>query len=79
MMDREAAERGLQAIEADDGWTPVVHAHWVHDIVPEWEGGESYGSCSNCGEAFYTDSGAIEEDYDYCPHCGARMDERTKL
>lgn len=53
---------------------PVIHAHWKWHI------------CSNCkGELPYTFTGGtvdepfIKKEYieetDYCPHCGAKMDE----
>lgn len=48
VLSREAAELGLRAIAAENGWTPV--------------------KCTATGE-----------HYSYCPHCGAKMDEETKL
>lgn len=56
---------------------PIVHAHWEYDPditfgfkTPEWK-------CSNChvrvGEDF-----KVEEPTDYCPYCGAKMDEVIK-
>ncbi len=44
---------------------PVVHAHWIR--YPDC----GVTKCSNCGWC-------IEEcwDSDYCPHCGAKMDEK---
>lgn len=57
-------ERGDRPIEMK----PVVHAHWEHK---EWQG----KVCSACGKE------AIEGRYeyqilsDYCPWCGAQMDE----
>ena len=41
---------------------PVVHAHWIEDKMEE-----SY--CSNCFTYAY-------DEYDYCPHCLAKMDEK---
>ena len=49
----------------------VVHGHWItktrHEHYPS---GKEYEEdfCSACGMR-----GSIE--YDYCPHCGAKMDE----
>lgn len=44
---------------------PVIHAHWIR--YPDC----GVTKCSNCGWS-------IEEcwDSDYCPHCGAQMDEK---
>ena len=44
---------------------PVIHAHWIR--YPDC----GVTKCSNCGWC-------IEEcwDSDYCPHCGAQMDEK---
>ncbi len=47
---------------------PVVHAHWEGGIV-------TFLHCSNCGEkALGT---CFEEEFmsNYCPNCGALMDE----
>ena len=43
---------------------PVIHAHWIR--YPDC----GVTKCSNCGWS-------IEEcwDSDYCPNCGAKMDE----
>lgn len=43
---------------------PVIHGKWVHY--------KDEHTCSKCGE---TVTGDWDEDYDYCPHCGARMVE----
>lgn len=48
---------------------PVVHGRFVHD-GPRFVGGVDWWHCSNCGGLA---SGA-ETRFDYCPHCGARMD-----
>lgn len=50
-------------------------AYWINDGNGLW--------CSNCGkEALYTptDSWADDIEYvpsEYCPHCGAKMDEEV--
>lgn len=48
---------------------PVVHGHWkwVHRL-------ESY-ECSACGGETLCDDWGSEQLTDYCPHCGAIMDE----
>ena len=51
---------------------PVVHGRWLG-----WgKGGtptyENYGTCSICGE----DAEIYTGHRNYCPNCGAKMDER---
>lgn len=49
---------------------PVVHAHWIQPIR-----GNAGPCCSACKRlAKRLESGAYFEP-DYCPHCGAKMDE----
>lgn len=40
---------------------PVVHGRWKRY-------GRNLGECSNCGEI-------VNIRYNYCPNCGAKMDE----
>lgn len=53
---------------------PVIHAHWIErierDDYSDYE--EEWLECSNCQ---YTDS---ERPHNFCPHCGAKMDEVFK-
>lgn len=56
--DRFIAE--VMSIPEADVW-PVVHAKWNSQVYAKRE-------CSACG--FYE----VEIAYDYCPHCGAKMD-----
>lgn len=48
----------------------VRHGHWI--ITP-------YGhmTCSSC-EWLFEYYGGLEEEWNYCPHCGAKMDEVEK-
>ena len=53
---------------------PVVHAHWINynDMFP--------CQCSNCsGFALSFDIGNYQKEIesDFCPHCGAQMDENN--
>lgn len=53
---------------------PVVHGHWI-----EQEDGnlDTYYICSACKEDFYLIAGTpCENLYNYCPSCGAKMDEK---
>lgn len=48
---------------------PVVHAHWE-----EWIGDTKCTSCGFiCGDDYYLGS------KNYCPNCGAKMDEETDI
>ena len=60
----EKFEAAILKIQAADV-APVIHAHWIR--YPDC----GVTKCSNCGWS-------IEEcwDSDYCPHCGAQMDEK---
>lgn len=42
---------------------PIIHAKWVSKIP-----GSIFGECSHCNY------GCGSYSYEYCPHCGARMD-----
>ena len=44
---------------------PVVHARWVHEDV-DWV-------CSICGMDALTEGDYRQVRSDYCPNCGARM------
>ena len=56
--------------------TPVKHGHWIErtDYV-----GDTYYDCSACGESWTTIEGdPWDNGMDYCPQCGAKMDEVTE-
>lgn len=65
----DTAQDCIDSIPAADV-QPVVHAHWIYkdyildDIYGHWE-----GTCSNCGQRKRVDN--------YCPFCGAKMDEEA--
>ena len=72
--DRGFRDGYAEALEATDNAEPVRHGHWTdngHIGRRRW--------CSECGGiAFeqYDDYGLAEvTESDYCPHCGAKMDE----
>ena len=55
---------------------PIKHAHWIDEELELGEDFISLYKCSNCGEEFQLMDGTPNDnDYDYCPHCGAKMDE----
>lgn len=88
-IDREALEKAM-TIEAANGkdrdrrmWAKaicvlhdmpaadvahVVHGRWIRK--PHW-----CVSCSYCGKCTHDYEGEVES-YNYCPNCGAKMDER---
>lgn len=48
---------------------PVIHARWIDN----GRGGYAHAYfCSNCG---WLDGYPIEDRFNYCPNCGAIMDE----
>ena len=50
----------------------VIHAHWIsHD-----DDG-LYHECSNCGVHDYWNTSNVYIMFDYCPDCGAKMDEEV--
>ena len=51
---------------------PVRHGHWIKEF--ENEDGRNL-RCSECRMVFYVGKG---RDGNYCPECGARMDEVEK-
>ena len=47
------------------------HGHWI-----ERDDGEIYYQCSSCGlHAYGVTLEILEGNYNYCPNCGAKMDE----
>lgn len=49
---------------------PIRHGHWeVHEAF-----GYKDMTCSVCGW-LYEYYGGLEEEWNYCPHCGCKMDE----
>lgn len=51
--------------------SPIVHAHWVA-CEDEYE--DEY-KCSACGGIQFFAMTPQDEGWEYCPHCGAKMDE----
>ena len=58
---------------------PVVHAHWIPEyLLCNPRTGKAYRyNCSKCGKGVYSPRqlSVSELGYDFCPHCGAKMDE----
>lgn len=53
---------------------PVVHGHWVRYC----DGAELQLICSNCGYEYIEADPDCTEEHNYCPHCGAKMDEEQE-
>lgn len=51
---------------------PVRHGRWI-EIEDSWD--DCHYQCTGCGEEWYLDDGTpAENNMNYCPHCGAKMD-----
>jgi hypothetical protein len=55
---------------------PVVHAYWEKGCNDEYIS-ISWWTCSHCGKGALTKEETIYDQVltDYCPYCGAQMDE----
>lgn len=54
---------------------PVRHGHWIEKKGFD---GDTYYDCSACGHSWVTIEGTPQDnEMDYCPACGAKMDEVT--
>ena len=50
---------------------PVKHGKWIYvGSVRSWD----EIKCSACNSAFSTEDRDLILNWDFCPHCGARMD-----
>lgn len=71
-------EREIKRIDKNyDKRRSEKHAHW---IIEEFEKTEKkFISCSECRSTIDCDITFIDEnEYDYCPYCGAKMDEKSE-
>lgn len=64
----------LRSLPAADV-APVVHGHWIDKTNISRAAVEQRVDCSVCGHIFYTTSAL---SFEYCPHCGAKMDGDSK-
>ena len=58
--------------------TEIKHGYWIAD-EDEYEICATEFTCSVCNETFSSSELTDEEFYEmmlYCPHCGAKMDEK---
>lgn len=68
----EKAAKRVSAIPAADV-APVVHGRWVERQAPHAMGGVS-AKCSACGKSVQY----LGNPLNYCPNCGAKIDEEDK-
>lgn len=62
-----------KALEEQGKLTVQVHGQW--DILTD-EYDCEYMICTACGEEFYpVDEDTVDMTYNYCPNCGAKMEE----
>lgn len=67
----------LLATTATLDYSRVIHAHWT--VETSYFDGCVDIMCSYCGEMFTLLGGTPEENqYKYCPNCGAMMDEEVE-
>lgn len=69
----EAVKKDVESTPTLDV-APVIHAQWITAPSGLWDEDNIY-KCSACGEEFVLYNGTPEDNqYKYCPHCGAKMD-----
>ncbi|MCI6637377.1 MAG: transposase [Lachnospiraceae bacterium] len=58
---------------------PVIHARWISEYPNRYTGKSYSFECSCCGRIVYNNRqlSVPELKYDFCPHCGAKMDEEV--
>lgn len=76
-IERESAVQALNS----EGITKNMRAHRKLLAIPAadvaavrhgyWKRNGNQRICSQCAYAYYN---LLDKDYDYCPHCGAKMD-----
>ena len=55
---------------------PVVHGRWIEI---EDSCGDCHYQCTECGEEWNLDAGTpAENNMNYCPNCGAKMDGKRR-
>ena len=54
---------------------PVRHGRWCFEEYPD---GYYHWECSECEKWFQEDSMKIDEEWNYCPNCGAKMDGKRR-
>lgn len=53
---------------------PVIHAHWIENR----DQSELQLICNQCSYDYIEADPDCKERHNFCPHCGAKMDEEIK-
>lgn len=69
-VDADDVDFGVDKIPSADV-APVRHGRWVHENISE---GYAWVICSECEAVIHKI--LINKRLNYCPNCGAKMDER---
>ncbi len=69
LLDISRKIRSLPTIDAE----PVIHGHWVENR----DRAELQLICSQCGYDYIEADPDCIERHNFCPHCGAKMDEEA--
>ena len=73
----DGLEKAIKTINEQPTIEPVKRGHWEDMGNGDIDG--IYNCCSVCQEEAYFDYDAREYVYfDYCPHCGAKMDGESE-
>lgn len=66
---------GCEMIEHPVDAVPVRHGRWTPCEKDKWDHGAYALRCSECGGGYHLTSDKTLSTWNYCPDCGARMDE----
>ena len=53
----------------------VKHGRWLECDHEKWSGDTFAYKCSECGGAYHLNIEKVISVWNYCPNCGAKMDE----
>lgn len=67
----------INAVDRMPTTDQVKHGHWIPVHANSMGYAEAY-MCSCCEKRVYLAFYDTECDYEYCPHCGAKMDEEDE-
>lgn len=77
--EMELGEHGLVEKLFADGVYAVIAAFPAADVAPvvhgQWKASGALLECQNCGEIYSRLGGNAGKSWNYCPNCGAKMDE----
>ena len=58
---------------------PVKHGYW-EEVIDYGGWGDTHYRCSVCGEEWYLEDGKPKSNnMNFCPQCGARMNEKERI